>query len=51
VGQLQQWTETVCQMIADPTAGPDRESRLAQASRFSWARHAHDILSAYRRLG
>jgi glycosyltransferase involved in cell wall biosynthesis len=51
VGQLQQWTETVCQMIADPTAGPDRESRLAQASRFSWSRHAHEILSAYRRLG
>ena len=50
VGQIQQWADVVYQLIADPTVGPDRESRLAQASRFSWARHAHEILSAYRRL-
>ena len=50
VGQIRQWADTVCQLLADWTAGPDRISRLAQASRFSWARHAHEILSAYRRL-
>jgi glycosyltransferase involved in cell wall biosynthesis len=50
MGQIQQWADVVYQLIADPTAGPDRESRLAQASRFSWVRHAHEILSAYRRL-
>jgi len=50
VGDIGCWAETVCRLLDDPAAAPDRGARLAQAGRFSWASHARTILEAYQRL-
>ncbi|HEV3257744.1 MAG TPA: glycosyltransferase family 1 protein [Gemmataceae bacterium] len=50
VGDVPRWAETVCRLLGDPAAAPDRATRLAQAQRFSWASHARTILEAYQRL-
>jgi glycosyltransferase involved in cell wall biosynthesis len=50
VGEVDNWTETVCQFLADPAMSPSRECRLARARHFSWKRHAQIILEAYQRL-
>jgi glycosyltransferase involved in cell wall biosynthesis len=50
VADIQRWVDMVCRLLAEPAAAPPRESRLAQARQFSWARHAQTILEAYRRM-
>jgi glycosyltransferase involved in cell wall biosynthesis len=45
------WVETVGRLLNHPATAPDRERRLAQAQRFSWANHAQNILQAYRPNG
>lgn len=46
-GNIDTWVETVRGLVDAPSRGPDREIRLAQASRYSWARHARIIVDAY----
>ena len=50
VSDVGAWTDTVCRLLADPAAAPDRSTRLRWAARFSWANHARVIFGAYARL-
>jgi glycosyltransferase involved in cell wall biosynthesis len=50
VGDVPRWVETACALLEAPQAAPDRETRLAQARRFSWSAHTRTVLEAYRRL-
>jgi glycosyltransferase involved in cell wall biosynthesis len=50
VGDVAAWAQTVGRLLANPGSAPAREARLAQAARFSWARHAQIIVEAYKRL-
>jgi len=50
VADVNRWVETASRLLADPHAAPDRATRIAQARRFSWEKHAGTILDAYQRL-
>jgi glycosyltransferase involved in cell wall biosynthesis len=50
VADVAGWAETVCRLLDNPAAAPERTVRLAQAGCFSWAAHARTIVAAYRRL-
>jgi len=42
------WVKTVGRLLTQTVETPDRDTRLAQARRFSWAHHAQTILHSYR---
>jgi glycosyltransferase involved in cell wall biosynthesis len=50
VADIPQWVETVCGLLDRPQSAPDRATRLAWASRFTWQAHARTIVEAYQRL-
>jgi glycosyltransferase involved in cell wall biosynthesis len=50
VANMNGWVETVNRLLAHPEAAPDRATRIAQAQRFSWEKHAGTILNAYQGL-
>lgn len=47
VGDVAAWTEAVESLLAGRAAVLARTVRLAQAARYSWSRHARDVLAAY----
>jgi glycosyltransferase involved in cell wall biosynthesis len=49
-GDIEHWQQMVLHVLADPAALPDRQTRLEQASRFSWSAHTRTVFDAYTRL-
>jgi glycosyltransferase involved in cell wall biosynthesis len=47
VGEVEPWSATVAQLLADPAAAPPQADRLAWVSRFTWTAHAEIITRAY----
>jgi len=43
--------ETCNRLLTDPGTAPNRTTRINQARRFSWEKHADIILGAYEHLG
>lgn len=50
VSDLSAWSQALEQTLGGASVGPARDTRLAQASLYSWDRHARTIVSAYRQL-
>jgi glycosyltransferase involved in cell wall biosynthesis len=50
VGEAASWAETAGRLIANPSAAPPKDVRLARAARFTWTAHAGAVFGAYRRL-
>jgi glycosyltransferase involved in cell wall biosynthesis len=50
VANVPEWVETVSGLLDNRREAPDRATRLAWASRFTWQAHARTVLEAYQRL-
>lgn len=50
VAAIPEWIDAIRRAMHDPTFAPPHESRLAWASRFTWAAHARVIADAYESL-
>lgn len=50
VGEIEDWVETVSELLSNPTKAPARSRRLAQAGNYSWFSHAEIIAQTYGRL-
>jgi glycosyltransferase involved in cell wall biosynthesis len=50
VANVDCWVKTVNRFLTYPDSAPDRNTRIAQARRFSWEKHATVIFEAYQRL-
>ena len=49
-GDVAAWSAAIVQLLKLPSSAPSRDSRLKWAQRFSWAKHAAVIASAYSKL-
>ncbi len=47
VADVPAWSEAVLRLVREPDFGPDRRTRLEQAARYTWARHASIVANAY----
>jgi len=50
IGDVAAWVNTLERVMTDRQFGPDRNTRLARAARFTWHEHARAIWSGYERL-
>ena len=50
VADISVWVETTDRLLTSPDLAPDRCTRISQARRFSWEKHAAIILEAYQKL-
>jgi len=50
VADVPAWVDAVSAVLTDPSSAPDRETRLARASLYSWSAHARVIGETYLRL-
>jgi glycosyltransferase involved in cell wall biosynthesis len=50
VANISGWVDTINRLLTSPDFAPDRRTRISQARRFSWEKHAAIILEAYQKL-
>jgi glycosyltransferase involved in cell wall biosynthesis len=50
VADIPRWVQTVSGLLDKPQLAPDRATRLAWASRFTWLAHTRTIVETYARL-
>jgi glycosyltransferase involved in cell wall biosynthesis len=50
VANVSSWVDTINRLLASPDFAPDRCTRISQAGRLSWEKHAAIILEAYQKL-
>jgi glycosyltransferase involved in cell wall biosynthesis len=50
ISSLDAWTQTILDLLSDPSRAPTIEQRTAQGLQFTWQRHASVIADVYTRL-